>query len=152
MSRALKFLSSLRLTVVLLGLGILLVFLGTLAQVHEGTWNTQKIYFQSWVITKPLLYHRRWPVIFPGGYLIGTVLLVNLILAHFRGANWGQRNIAQVLVHHVPLLALVFVSTWVSVRSPFVGMGLFIVLLALDVWISRGGPLKDTYTGRKLGI
>jgi hypothetical protein len=152
MSRALKFLSSLRLTVVLLGLGILLVFLGTLAQVHEGTWNTQKIYFQSWVITKPLLYHRRWPVILPGGYLIGTVLLVNLILAHFRGANWGQRNVGQVLAHHVPLLALVFLATWVAVRSPFVGMGFFIALLALDMWISRAGPLKDTYTGKKLGI
>ena len=152
MTRALKFLSSLRLTVVLLGLGILLIFLGTLAQVHEGTWNAQKLYFQSWVITNPLIYHRRWPVILPGGYLIGTVLLVNLILAHFRGANWGQRNVGQVLAHHVPLLALVFVATWVAVRSPFVGMGLFIALLALDMWVSRAGPLKDTYTGKKLGI
>src|SRR5436190_66340 len=152
MSRVLKFLSSLKLTVALLALGIVLIFLGTLAQVHEGTWNAQKLYFQSWVIVKPMIYYRHWPVIFPGGYLIGTVLLVNLILAHFKGANWGQRNIAQVLAHHVPLLALVFVSTWVAVRSPFVGMGLFIVLLALDVWISRAGPLKDTYSGKKLGI
>ena len=152
MSRALKLLSSLRLTVVLLGLGILLVFIGTLAQVHEGTWNAQKLYFQSWIITNPLLYHRRWPIIFPGGYLIGTVLVVNLLLAHFKGANWGQRNVGQVLAHHIPLLALVFVVTWVAVRSPFLGMGLFILLLALDMWISRGGPLKDTYTGKKLGI
>jgi hypothetical protein len=152
MSRVLKFLASLRLTVVLLGLGIALVFFGTLAQVHEGTWNAQKLYFQSWVIVKPLLYHRRWPMIFPGGYLIGTVLLVNLILAHFRGANWGQRNVGQVLAHHVPLLALVFAATYIAVRSPFVGMGLFIALLAADIWISRAGPLKDTYTGKKLGI
>jgi hypothetical protein len=152
MSRVLKFLSSLRLTVVLLGFGILLVFLGTLAQVHEGTWNAQKIYFQSWVIVKPFLYHRRWLVVLPGGYLIGVVLLVNLILAHFRGANWGQRNVGQVLAHHVPLLALVFLATWVAVRSPFLGMGFFIALLALDIWMSRSGPLKDTYTGKKLGI
>jgi len=152
MSRALKFLASLRLTVVLLGFGILLVFLGTLAQVHEGTWNAQKIYFQSLIIVKPLLYHRYWPVILPGGYLIGTVLLVNLILAHFKGANWGQRNVSQVLAHHVPLLALVFCATYVAVRLPFVGMGFFIALLAADLWISRGGPLKDTYTGKKLGI
>ena len=152
MSRVLKFLASLKLTVALLALGIVLIFLGTLAQVHEGTWNAQKLYFQSWIIVKPQIYYRYWPVIFPGGYLIGTVLLVNLVLAHFKGANWGQRNITQVLAHHVPLLALVFVATWVAVRSPFVGMGLFITLLALDVWISRSGPLKDTYTGRKLGI
>src|SRR5436190_11520805 len=152
MSRVLKFLSSLRLTVVLLGFGILLVFLGTLAQVHEGTWNAQKIYFQSWIIVKPFIYHRHWPVILPGGYLIGVVLLVNLVLAHFRGANWGQRNVGQVLAHHVPLLALVLLATWVAVRSPFLGMGLFIALLAADMWISRAGPLKDTYTGKKLGI
>jgi hypothetical protein len=152
MSRVLKFLSSLRLTVVLLGFGILLVFLGTLAQVHEGTWNAQKLYFQSWVIVKPFIYHRHWLVILPGGYLIGVVLLTNLILAHFRGANWGQRNVGQVLAHHVPLLALVFLSTWVAVRSPFLGMGLFIALLAADMWISRAGPLKNTYTGKKLGI
>lgn len=150
--RVIKLFSSLRLTVVLLGLGILLVFLGTLAQVHEGTWNAQKIYFQSWVIIKPLIHHRYWPVILPGGYLIGTVLLANLILAHFKGANWAQRNVGQVLAHHVPLLALVFVATWVAVRSPFVGMGFFIALLALDMWVSRAGPLKDTYTGKKLGI
>src|SRR4051812_49258732 len=106
MKRLLNILSSLRLTVVLLAFGILLVFLGTLAQVHEGTWNAQKIYFQSWIITKPILYNHRLPIALPGGYLIGTVLLVNLLLAHFRGANWSQRNVAQVLVHHGLLLAL----------------------------------------------
>jgi hypothetical protein len=152
MRRALDFLSSLRLTVVLLALGIVLVFIGTLAQVHEGTWKAQKLYFQSWFVVKPMIYHRTWPIIFPGGYLIGTVLVVNLLLAHFRGGNWGQRNVTQVLLHHVPLLALVFAATWISVRSPFIGMGFFLVLLALDLWISRNGPLKDTYTGKKLGI
>src|SRR6185503_15622194 len=152
MRRALTFLSSLRLTVVLLGLAILLVFLGTLAQVHEGTWTAQKHYFQSWFVFNPTLYHRQWPIVLPGGYLVGTVLLVNLILAHFRGANWGQRNVAQVLVHHGILLALVFVATWVAVRNPFLGMGAFAALLAADLWISRAGPLKNTYTGKKLGI
>ena len=152
MTHVLNFLSSLRLTVVLLGLAILLVFLGTIAQVDEGTWIPQKRYFQSWVIVKPMLYHRYWPIVLPGGYLVGTVLLVNLILAHFRGANWSQRNVAQVLVHHGILLALVFVATWVAVRNPFVGMGSFAALLAADMWISRAGPLKNTYTGKKLGI
>src|SRR5216117_2763557 len=116
MSRALKFLASLRLTVVLLALGIGLVFFGTLAQVHEGTWNAQKLYFQSWFVVNPLLYFRRWPIILPGGYLIGTVLLVNLILAHFKGANWAQRNVTQILAHHGVLLPLVFVATWITVR------------------------------------
>src|SRR5215212_3042340 len=125
MRRAFDFLSSLRLTVALLALAILLVFLGTLAQVHEGTWNAQKIYFQSWFVWKPILYNRYWPIILPGGYLVGTVLLVNLLLAHFRGANWSQRNVGQVLVHHGVLLALVFVATCVAVPFPFIGMGFF---------------------------
>jgi len=152
MTRLLKFLSSLRLTIVLLALGIMLVFFGTLAQVHEGLWNAQKLYFQSWIIGKPTLFHRQWPVILPGGYLVGTVLLVNLILAHFKGANWGRRNVTQVLFHHVPLLALVFAATWLSVRKPFLGMALFGIILAVDLWISRAGPLKDTYTGKKVGV
>ena len=97
MRRVLNILSSLRLTVVLLAAAILLVFLGTIAQVHEGTWTAQKMYFQSWYIWKPTLYSQQWMIILPGGYLIGTLLLVNLILAHFRGANWSQRNVAQVL-------------------------------------------------------
>ena len=152
MRRILSFLSSLRLTVVLLGFAILLVFVGTIAQVHEGTWTAQKMYFQSWFIVKPTLYHRQWMIVLPGGYLIGTVLLVNLILAHFRGANWSQRNVAQVLVHHSIVLALVFVVTWFAVKNPFIGMGAFVALLAADLWVSRNGPLKDTYTGKKLGI
>ena len=151
-ARVINILRSLRLTVALLALGILIIFLGTLAQVHEGTWNAQKLYFQSWFVVNPQLYFRHWPVILPGGYLIGTVLLVNLILAHFKGANWAQRNVGQVLAHHGVLLPLVFLATWGAVRSPFVGMGLFGALLAADLWISRAGPLRDTYSGKKLGI
>ncbi|MEY2408476.1 MAG: hypothetical protein QOF48_1146 [Verrucomicrobiota bacterium] len=151
-SRLLKILSSLRLTVALLALGILIIFLGTLAQVHEGTWNAQKLYFQSWFVVNPLLYFRRWPIVLPGGYLIGTVLLVNLVLAHFKGANWAQRNVRQVLAHHGVVLPLVFLATWVAVRSPFVGMGLFGMILAGDLWMSRAGPLRDSYSGKKLGI
>jgi hypothetical protein len=152
MKRILDIFSSLRLTVVLLACGILLVFLGTLAQVHVGTWNAQKIYFQSWFIAKPILYNHRIPIVLPGGYLIGTLLLINLLISHFRGANWGQRNVVQVLVHHGLLLALVFAATWVAVRNPFIGMAFFGALLAADLWISRAGPLKDTYSGKKLGI
>ena len=152
LDRVFKFFCSLRLTVALLALGIVIIFLGTLAQVHEGTWNAQKLYFQSWIVVNPLLYFRHWPIILPGGYLIGTVLLANLLLAHFKGANWAQRNVAQVLAHHGVLLPLVFTATWVAVRSPFVGMGLFGALLATDLWLSRAGPLRDTYSGRKLGI
>ena len=47
--RLLDTLAGLRLTVTLLILSILLVFLGTLEQVHWGVWHIQKAYFGSWV-------------------------------------------------------------------------------------------------------
>ncbi|MFT5826578.1 MAG: hypothetical protein ACI8ZW_002092, partial [Yoonia sp.] len=42
-----KFFASLRLTVVLLALSMVLIFFGTLAQVETGIWKTQKDYFES---------------------------------------------------------------------------------------------------------
>lgn len=78
----LRILSSLRLTVICLGLGMLIVFLGTLAQVHLGIHAVQERYFQSLVIywSPP---GAGWKIpILPGGYLLGAVLLVNLIAAH----------------------------------------------------------------------
>src|SRR5437879_5710699 len=46
----LKFFSSLRLTVVCLGLGIVLVFAGTLAQVDLGLYKAQNQFFRSFFI------------------------------------------------------------------------------------------------------
>src|SRR5437016_14250352 len=80
--RALKFLTSLRLTVVLLSAGLLLVFVGTLAQVHEGLYQAQSRYFKSWVVWKPTIGDSTWPILLPGGYLIGSLLLLNLLAAH----------------------------------------------------------------------
>jgi hypothetical protein len=37
--------------------------------------------------------------IFPGGYLIGTVLLINLFVAHFRYYQPGKRKIGILLIH-----------------------------------------------------
>src|SRR5215471_20792228 len=45
-----SFFSSLRLTVVLLGLGIILVFAGTLAQVDLGLFKAQNEFFRSFVV------------------------------------------------------------------------------------------------------
>ena len=42
-----KFFTSLRLTVILLVIGTLLVFLGTIAQVNEGLWNAQDRWFRK---------------------------------------------------------------------------------------------------------
>ena len=50
----LKVLASLRITVVLLVLGILLVFFGTLAQIDEGIWTVMRKYFRSWYVMVPV--------------------------------------------------------------------------------------------------
>ena len=73
---------SLRLTVVLLAFAIILVFVGTLAQVDEGLYAVQAHYFRQWLIFGAHLFGHKIPLILPGGYLIGTLLLVNLVTTH----------------------------------------------------------------------
>src|SRR6187551_3565200 len=82
-----KFLTSLRLTVTCLALAVLLIFFGTLAQVDEGLWKAQKIWFESYIVTWQhlQLFGLRFVVpIFPGGYLIGFTLLAGLIAAFIK--------------------------------------------------------------------
>ena len=80
--RIIKSLASLRLTVLCLALGLILVFGGTLAQVHLGLYEVQALYFRSLIIFwTPEGAHWKIPV-FPGGWLIGGVLLINLIAGH----------------------------------------------------------------------
>lgn len=105
-------LTSLRLTVVCLVLAMVLVFWGTLAQVELGLYRVQKEFFQSlFVCWQPAGTTLRIPV-FPGGYLLGGVLLANLILAHrrFYRATWRQAGI--VLIHAG--LVLLLVGQWTS--------------------------------------
>src|SRR5215471_14953196 len=72
-----KFFSSLRLTVVCLAFGIVLVFAGTLAQVDLGLYKAQNLFFRSFFIYwSPTGGSLRIPV-FPGGYFLGGLLLVN---------------------------------------------------------------------------
>ena len=68
--------TSLKLTIVCLAAGMALIFAGTLAQVHLGIHEAQQRYFQSWVVWWPAEGRGfKFPV-FPGGHLIGAVLLV----------------------------------------------------------------------------
>lgn len=102
-----KFLTSLRLTVVCLALGIVLVFLGTLAQVDEGLYNAQQRWFRSFFIWwGPGGASWKLPV-FPGGYLVGVVLLVNLIAAHIKRFQFSARKLGIHLTHLGIILLLV---------------------------------------------
>src|SRR6516165_9329102 len=97
--------SSLRLTVVLFAFAIVLVFCGTLAQVDADIWTVVEKYFRSAFVWVPLqLFFPRAvkvPGMFPflGGWLIGGLLLVNLLAAHvvrFR-LTWKRSGI--LLIH-----------------------------------------------------
>src|SRR6266516_4494325 len=106
LDRRAKLLTSLRLTVVLLGFGLLLVFVGTLAQVHEGLYEAQTRYFKSWFIWRPTIGDNPWPLLLPGGYCIGTLLLVNLLAAHIQRFRLSARKIGIHLTHGGLILLL----------------------------------------------
>lgn len=104
---ALRVLSSLRLTVVCLGLGMLLVFLGTLEQVHLGIHAVQARYFQSlFVFWSPQGANWKIPIL-PGGYLLGTVLLMNLIAAHAVRFQLTKKKTGIILLHLGVILLLI---------------------------------------------
>jgi ABC-type transport system involved in cytochrome c biogenesis permease subunit len=83
-------LASLRLTVVLFVLALLLVFAGTLAQVDISNNAAVLKYFRSFYVWIPFAiffprkagFHIPGGFPFPGGWLIGSALLVNLLAAH----------------------------------------------------------------------
>ncbi len=99
--------ASLRLTVVCLGLGMVLVFLGPLAQVHLGIHAVQARYFQSvFIYWSPQGANWRIPIL-PGGYLLGTVLLINLLAAHATRFQFSKKKLGIILLHLGVILLLI---------------------------------------------
>jgi hypothetical protein len=92
-------LSSLRLTVVLLSLSMVLIFFGTLDQVHLGIHAAQAKYFRSlFVLWQPA--GSGWSIpIFPGGFLIGTLLFMNLVAAHGARFKLTANKIGIFIIH-----------------------------------------------------
>ena len=102
----LKFFTSLRLTVACLAVAILLVFFGTLAQVNEGLYNAQDRWFRSFFVWwSPPGAGWRIPM-FPGGYLVGTVLLLNLIAAHIKRFKLSLDKLGIHIIHGGIILLL----------------------------------------------
>src|SRR5256885_15251907 len=91
--------TSLKLTIVCLAAGMALIFAGTLAQVHLGIHEAQQRYFQSWLVWWPTEARGFRVPIFPGGHLIGAVLLINLIAAHVKRFRWSGRKLGIHLTH-----------------------------------------------------
>jgi len=76
-----------------------LIFAGTLAQVHLGIHEAQQRYFQSMFVWWPPEGRGFQIPIFPGGHLIGAVLLINLIAAHVKRFRWNWRKLGIHLTH-----------------------------------------------------
>src|SRR5687768_10807053 len=97
-----NFFVSLRLTVVLLVFGMILVLAGTLAQVELGIWVVQEEFFRSFIAIWKLgpLF-----IPLPGGYLVGGLLLINLIAAHIYRFQFTWRK-AGIQLTHIGLILL----------------------------------------------
>jgi hypothetical protein len=108
----LKMVSSLRLTVVLLAMSMVLILAGTLAQVNEGVWTAVAKYFRSpftWIEFQ-LFVPKKLATIpgaipFPGGLTLGVLLFVNLLAAHLVRFKLSWKR-AGIITAHVGVLLL----------------------------------------------
>jgi hypothetical protein len=97
-SYVIRFFSSLYLTVIGLILATCLIFFATLAQVNIGLYWVKKVYLESWFLWWNPAEHLFLPV-FPGGKLLGWVLLINLLVAHFTRFKWSLKKMGIWLTH-----------------------------------------------------
>lgn len=98
--------TSLKLTIVCLGFGLVLVFAGTIAQVDLGLYKAQNEFFRSFLVFwGPKSASWKIPIL-PGGYLVGGVLLLNLIAAHVRSFHFTRKKIGIWLIHSGLILLL----------------------------------------------
>ncbi|MFG0307246.1 MAG: cytochrome c biogenesis protein CcsA [Phycisphaerales bacterium JB040] len=103
-------LASLRLTVFLMALAMVLIFIGTIAQTRLGVWQAVDAYFRSWVaLVDPGLFlpgadtGLRVPI--PGGLSIAGAMIVNLLAAHAVRFRATRKRVG-VLVLHAGLIVL----------------------------------------------
>ena len=109
----LKPVASIRLTVLLLALSIFLIFAGTWAQIDMGIWATLQTYFRSFFVQIPLqiFLPRDWDVPgwipYPGGYVLGWALMINLLAAHATRFKFSRSRTGILLIHLGLVLLLV---------------------------------------------
>ncbi len=101
------FFVSLNLTVALLILSLVLVFVATLDQVNLGIWAVQHKYFRSFFVFWRVPGSDLALPVFPGGYFIGGMLLVNLISAHAYRFSLTWRKTGIQLAHSGLILLLI---------------------------------------------
>lgn len=101
-----KLLSSLRLTVTLLGFAMVLIFVATITQVELGIHEVQEQFFRSWIAWWDVMPGaKKFSIPIPGGTLLGILLIINLLAAH--GARFKLRwNKAGMIVIHSGILLM----------------------------------------------
>jgi hypothetical protein len=105
--RVINFFTSLKLTVWCLAFALGLVFIGTLAQVRLGLYIVQEQYFGSFFVWwGPQGADWKIPV-YPGGYLLGGLLLINLIAAHIKRFELSKKKFGIFIIHAGIILLLV---------------------------------------------
>jgi hypothetical protein len=105
-ARWVKPLTSLKLTVLCLGCAMVLVFIGTLDQVNIGVYEAENRYFKSFFLylTPPgTTLKIPW---FPSGYVVGGLLLVNLIAAHLARFKFTSKKAGILVLHSGVILLL----------------------------------------------
>ncbi len=102
-----NFFTSLKLTVVLLAFAIVLVFVGTIAQADEGLYGAQAHYFKQWLVIGAHMFGHKIPLLLPGGYLLGTLLLVNLVASHIYRFEFTRKKLGIQLAHAGVIVLLV---------------------------------------------
>lgn len=101
------FFVSLKLTIVLLVLSIILIFWATLSQVDLGVWGVQEKFFHSFFVLEKIPGTKFAIPVFPGGYSIGGFLLINLIAAHIYRFKLAGRKLGIQLTHFGIILLLI---------------------------------------------
>lgn len=100
-----KFFTSLRVTVALLALSIILIFAATIDQVNLGIWAVQEKYFRTFFVFWNV---KGFPVpVFPGGYFIGGLLLINLVASHLYHFKFTLKKSGIFLTHAGLIVLLV---------------------------------------------
>ncbi len=103
----LKFLSSLRLTVTLLGFVMVLIFVGTISQVELGIHEVQAKFFRSWIAWWDVMPGaKKFAIPIPGGTMLGILLIVNLLAAHGARFKLSWNKAGMLVIHSGILLML----------------------------------------------
>ena len=120
LARWLKPITSLKLTIFCLACAMVLVFVGTLDQVHIGVYEAENRYFKSFLLFfRPPHTDLRIPW-FPGGYIVGGLLLINLVAAHIARFKLSWKKTGILLLHSGIILLLVgqlFADLFVDLES-----------------------------------